>query len=274
MDNQTVPNFIPQAPSPVSPVMLSFIKGPKVIFVILGLVIVAEVVFMLKSILFPQVSQPSSQVVSIKHLQGGKITVFSEKNQYKVGEIIPVQIRITTGGKLIDGVDVVIKYDASALDITNSDLSKGSIFGDYPLLDVKKGLVKISGIATFNQASFNGLGVLATLNFKAKKIGQTSVSINYTLGSTTDSNLIQSKSATDILSSVDNLNLTIGNESGKSSQTACSTRVLQQCVDPAGKTGTFWCASALDSSFCKIGCFQEKNGSTVGCKAVSAGVSK
>lgn len=184
-------------------------SGPKIIFAILGIVLIVELIFALRVLTAPTPPPPQPRKIEITKT-GGKIALFSAKKSYTVKETIPVSVVIGTGGHTIDGVDLIVRFDPKMLEATQGGLIKGKILSEYPLvsLDANKGLISISGISTL-KTGFIGTGQFASIVFKPKSTGKTSVSIDFKKDSTTDSNLVEAATSKDILEVVDNLELNI-----------------------------------------------------------------
>lgn len=213
MDNQ-ISNPTVYTPSPPPPVpsgtgfklpFKNLLHGPKLIFVILGLVLLAELLYGIK--MFRQVTPPPP--AKIQPISGAKLVLISPKKVYTVGDLVPVTIRVATGGRAVDGVDVLLKYDAKVLEATSGGIKKGVIFSEYPLLSVdqKTGLVRISGIGPTK--SFSGIGVLATINFTGRSAGDVKLTFDFEPNSTSDSNVVEARTTKDILEQVFNLDLTV-----------------------------------------------------------------
>lgn len=202
MDNQN--QVIVQSP-PAGGRKWSF--GPKIIFGLIAVILIVEAVYAFRTFTKPL----PSPLPRIQPISGGKIVLLSPKKEYKVGETVPVAVRVVTGGHQSDGTDAVIKFDPKILEATGSaNLKKGSIYPEYPLLSVDPaGLVRISGIASIGKDPFNGIGVLATVSFKAKASGKSAVTLDFTSGATDDSNIVESGTSNDLLEEVFNLELVI-----------------------------------------------------------------
>lgn len=180
---------------------------PRIVFVLLGMVVVVEIILAAKVL-----SKPIPAVVTVQPVSGGKIALTSTKDQYKVGDELNILVKLNTGGHPTDGTDVIIKYDANFLDAQTSNFfTKGPIYQEYPLFDVDKasGTIKISGVVTSKDKGFNGVGTFANLKLKAISAGSTALKVDYKVNATTDSNIIESGTTKDILDSVQDLNLTI-----------------------------------------------------------------
>lgn len=207
-------NFNPQIPdslssSPVSRVK-NFFSGPKAIFAILGIVLLIELVYAAVVLSTPPAVAPPSSPKPVIAKTPGRMSLFAPKRNLNASEEVRVSVVIGTGGKSVDGADLIVSYDPKILEATSGGLVKGKIFDEYPLLslDEKKGLISISGINSVKKG-FAGTGQFASLVFKAKSSGKANLKIQFEKDSTTDSNLVESSSSKDILEVVDNLELQI-----------------------------------------------------------------
>ncbi len=117
---------------------------------------------------------------------------------------------IDTGSWTVSGADLIVKFDPKALEVTSKDLTKGTIFDDYPLIavDADKGIISISGVASSN-SGFKGSGQFALLNLKTKLVGKTVLTADFKKDSTAYTNLVEVKTAKNILEQVDNLEINI-----------------------------------------------------------------
>lgn len=184
----------------------------KIIFWILGLIILIELLFAVWVLKAPLPSPtPPSASLPIRPKERGEIQLLSSKKNYQVGEMIPLTIRVSTGGQPTFGTDLILRFDPKILEASSSAIKPGNIYSEYPLVNVnpKNGIISISGITRVGQTGFEGVGVLATLNLKAKKAGVTTLSVDFKPGSTADSNIIEAKTVKDILRRVQNLELVI-----------------------------------------------------------------
>lgn len=182
---------------------------PKIIFLILGLVVLIEVILAAKTLIFSSqgvLPANNNQVVEAQKVP--KISLSTTSNSVKVNDAVAVDLQINTTGHEVSGADVIIQFDPKFLEVGN--LVKGNIFDQYPLLtaDSKKGRISISGISDLKKG-FTGQGLFATINLKAKVPGKTSLMINFKKGLTTQSNLVESTTSKNILEQVDNLEMNI-----------------------------------------------------------------
>lgn len=183
-------------------------KLPRLIFLILGAIIVAEAYFVIGAL---RSTPPPPRRLQVRPIGDARLVLVSNKKEYKVGEFVQVQIRLDTGGHATNGTDVILKYDPEIFEASKSSVTTGKIYDDYPVADAdpKAGSIKISGISNVASKGFNGVGILANLNLKAKSLGSGNISFEFKQGSTTDSNVIKLKTAEDILGKVTNLEVSI-----------------------------------------------------------------
>ena len=186
------------------------------IFIALGAVIILEIIWAGFTLFKPatiNVATQSSVVPTVKQ-QLSEISLQTPKNQIKVGEKFTVSINISSSKKS-DGADLIIKYDPQLLSVETTGLNKipvivGTIYSDYPSnnLDEKVGRITVSGITEQrNGVSTNGL--FGSLVFRSKAKGRSKVTLDFTPGSTVDSNIIESGTGKDVLEKVNNLEVNI-----------------------------------------------------------------
>lgn len=180
----------------------------KIIYPILGTVLVAELIFGLKTLLAPL---PKSSALSLQPISGASVSLFSDKSEVKVGDIVPVKVKVWTGGRVTSGTDLVLRYDPKILEASPTAFNRGKIYTDYPLTQVnnQSGVIRVSGIASTEKMAFGGVGEFGVINFKAKAKGQTTVAVDFKKGQTNDSNVISIKTNEDLLEKVKNLQITI-----------------------------------------------------------------
>lgn len=134
---------------------------------------------------------------------------------YTLGQTFEVNILLDTAGKSVDGVDVhYLNYNPKALEVQDADaaaagvqIRQGSLFPTYigNTVDTANGRISVSGIVSPGGNGFSGAGTFATVVFKALAASPTSaVTIDYTSGLTTDSNIVEHGTVTDVLAAVIN----------------------------------------------------------------------
>lgn len=183
---------------------------PKIIFLILGIIIMGEVGFAAWVLTRPVTKVSSTPLPKIKE-SAGRLILTAEKKIYKVNDVIKVAIGETTGSKSVRGTDIVIKYDPKVLEATSGAFEKGTSYKEYSnlLVDSASGTIQISGFTAVNERAVSGTGVFGAFNFKAKQALKTQLTLDFTPGLTTDSNIVDAKSNQDILEKVFNLDLEI-----------------------------------------------------------------
>lgn len=147
----------------------------------------------------------------VEGIKGGEIGLLSSKDTLKVNEGVRVTIKISTGGHPTRGTDVILKFDPNYLVASTSSIYKSRIYPQYPQvnLDNKSGTLRISAVSPETNKTFNGVGTLAFLDFKAKQVGKTKIYVDFEKNNTSDSNIIEAGSSNDILEKVNQLNFNI-----------------------------------------------------------------
>lgn len=219
------------------------------IFGILILIIVVELALGVRAVMRGNSQNSVIASSNILPLSDGKILLLPSKKEFRVGEIVPISVKVVTGGQNTDSTDLVLKYDPQVLEASGSSFIRlGKIYKDYPVADYDRtqGLVKISGTTPPDGSGFSGIGNLATLYFTARKAGPATVTIDYENGSTADSNIVLASSTHDILSEVMDADIMIkeGELSSveENKQTMCPG-FYQYCQLGSGLSGKQYCQS-------------------------------
>lgn len=183
----------------------------RIIYPILGIVVLVELVLGAKTLLTPLPQMPKSQGQKLLPSKGAEIRLSSSKASYKIGEKVPVTVHVSTGGYTTIGTDLVLRFNPEILEVSTPSFIRGKIYAEYPQanIDNKNGIIRVSGMATNINAGFNGVGELGVINFKSKAAGKASVVIDFKKGVTADSNILRTKTSEDVLRSVTNLNITV-----------------------------------------------------------------
>lgn len=115
----------------------------------------------------------------------------------------PVGIVVDSAGKSVDGVDVVISYDPTRVEIVGSEVNPTGAFSEFPLneVDAEAGKIRFSAL-TFD--SIPVTGVVGTFSFRPLSAGEVNFLVDFTAGATTDSNIAEHGSAVDVLTGVQN----------------------------------------------------------------------
>lgn len=188
---------------------------PKLIFIILGVVIGAELIWAGWSLVKSSPAPSTPPTVSLEASSSAQISLVASSHTVKVGEKISVNVNIYSPKK-VDGVDLIINFDPNRFVLETGDnpknapLAPSNTFSDYPInsVDLTTGKITVSGIASQSGGILQN-GLFGTIILRAKAVGKTAVSLDFSPGSTKDTNVIESGSGLDLLDKVNNLELTI-----------------------------------------------------------------
>lgn len=212
----------------------------KIIFTIIILAIIVEIIIGVRMFLAP------SPAADVQALANARLALVTPKQDYQPGEIIPVEVRLSTGGYTVEGSDVLIKFDPGYLELAETEsINYGEIFTDYQnIKNPQNGEVQISALNSADFLGFNGTYEFATLSLRAKKSGTTTVNIQFSPGSTADSNVIETMDKKDILGSVYKLDLNIAENASQKNQglgqSSCDG-FIQRCLTDEGVEGVQEC---------------------------------
>lgn len=182
------------------------------IFIVLGLIIAAELLWAGWT-LYQTNRQIGTTAPVTFQPQPSKIELQSNKTTVKVADQVTVSINVVSE-KATDGIDLVINYDPKLLSVVKTKegtpVILGSLYSDYPqnAVDETKGEITISGIST-GKEGVRPNGLFGSIVFNAKAPGQTTVSLEFSPGSTVDTNITEKGTGEDVLESVGNVNITI-----------------------------------------------------------------
>lgn len=190
---------------------------PRSIFIVLAIIVAIELALSLRSIVKPfstsTTSTPSTGGIlnppAVQQSNKGAIILIADKKEVKPGDTVAVSVGVNSP-QLTTGVDMVAKFDPNLLSAIDGDIHQGTIFPRYPLAKVDPaGVVSISGISTPGTAGFSGKDIFAVVNFKALKSGVAKLTLDFTPGSTADSNIVGAQSGKDLLEEVGNLEVMV-----------------------------------------------------------------
>lgn len=156
--------------------------------------------------------------VPLAYAADASLTFSPSSGTMTVGQDFNVAIQLATSGAQTDGTRALVNYDADKLEVRA--ISDG-VYETYPTKTWESGVITISGLAPINGPYYSGSGTLATITFRPKATGTTSLSFDYTAGSTTDSNVAEHGTNADILTSVGTATFTI--QSGSTGVNPTST---------------------------------------------------
>jgi len=169
------------------------------IFVAISFLVVVELVWGINYL--KTIPQPTAPIQA----ETGALLGFSPAQKaVKVGEEFEVELLLDTKGVKTSGTDVIVSYDPALIEIL--DTRPGLLYHKYPVneVDTESGKIGFSAVAE-PPKTFSGKGTLAYLKLKGLKAGTATLTIEFTKGETTDSNVVQAQSGgKDILENVIN----------------------------------------------------------------------
>lgn len=191
----------------------------KILFIVLGLVIVGEVIWAVSNFVPAGLSSKSQNPATankniVTPPASAQVNLSADKVSVKVGDKITVAINVSAN-KLTDGTDLIIVYDPTILTVDTQNDRKvpvitGQIYGDYPVnsVDQTKGLITVSGIV-ITPGGVTTNGIFGTINLVAKAPGTATLKLEFSKGSTADTNVTETGTGKDILDSVQDLTINI-----------------------------------------------------------------
>lgn len=188
-----------------------YIPSKKIILGIIAAIIIGEVIWAGWTLLKPSVApKVVSKASSSKQAGKASIVLQAAKSNIKVGEKVAVTATIASD-KPAAGMDLVVSFDPNLLSVENKSLpvTTTTLLDDYPFNQLDEGgKISVSGISSSDTGKVLN-GILGTITFVAKAPGKTKVTVDFTKGSTVDSNVTDAKTAKDLLNEVKNVELNI-----------------------------------------------------------------
>lgn len=147
------------------------------------------------------------------------LSLSPSSGQLNKGCDVTFTVELDTQGSQTDGTDVILTYNPAVMTISQTDITNGKIYADYPgnSVDSTAGKVSVSGIAQVSQA-FSGKGTFATLKFKINNAASGNATLKFDFDpsnktNSTDSNVVERGTVADVLSAVTDGNYTVGSGS-------------------------------------------------------------
>ncbi|MBI5530202.1 MAG: fibronectin type III domain-containing protein [Candidatus Doudnabacteria bacterium] len=138
-------------------------------------------------------------------------------NSVTVGSTFTVNINLDTTSQSVYGVDIYsLHFNPSILQVVDSDgatagvqITAGTLMpnNQYNTVDNTNGIIQFSQTSATTGSNYTGSGVLATITFRGAATGSSAVTFDFTLNSTTDTNVASLYS--DVLTAVTNGNYTV-----------------------------------------------------------------
>lgn len=131
-----------------------------------------------------------------------------KEGKFKVGEEFKTEVILDTGNYKTDATDFRLSFDPKVLVAVR--IEEGKTYDSYlaKRIDQIRGELIVNAIAPESK-TFEGQGVFATVYWRGVKEGQTELKINFIPGVTTDTNVVATEVAKDILGEVENASFKI-----------------------------------------------------------------
>lgn len=224
----------------------------KVVYGTISVIILFQLIWGIRTIIDSRYT--ANAAPQIQNASFGSVTLDSQMKQANVGAIVPVNIRISTGGHGTDSTDLIIKFNPNVLEASASSFFlTGNTYRDYILsqVDNKIGEIHLIGATPPNTEGFVGVGSFGTINFIAKALGDSPITVAINKGSTADSNMVDTLSGNNILEQANNTNIQVVKEPVSFSSEApkdpnsCSG-YLQYCYNLVGQIGSQYCSQGKE----------------------------
>lgn len=143
-------------------------------------------------------AQPTKVVL----LSGGTFSLEPSEIKTPQDKDFILSIQITAPGKQISGADDILRFDPDYL--TAEEITPGNIFSNYlrTQTDNEKGFVKITAFTPTDKLNTSVNMVYATVKFRAKQKGNTTVGFDFQIGTTNKSTIVEEKTSRNILEQV------------------------------------------------------------------------
>lgn len=172
----------------------------KALLIIVGIVVIGELLWGAYVLTRPVQGQSDKAPKVVYPM--ASIELETSSSNLNVGDTAKVNIWLSTGEKQTDGVDIVVNFDPNKLEVVEASglgaVAVGSLYSEYPVNKAESGSVVLSGINNPGK-TFRGRDLLGSFMVKAKASGKVSVALDFVSGSTTDSNVMETGTARDIL---------------------------------------------------------------------------
>jgi hypothetical protein len=164
-------------------------------------------------------------------MAGPHLIMSPSTGTYAVDGTFSVTVKVDSGTETVGGVDGVGTYDSAKLELVSVTKASPMVFeatdsGGGCSISSTAGVGKFSFSCYSNDALSDKVinGDLVVLNFKAKAAGTAAAAFTCASGSTTDSNIVKSSTATDVIVCGENIDgsYTISS-SGSTNTTATNT---------------------------------------------------
>lgn len=136
---------------------------------------------------------------SSAQVSGPVLSIAGMPSTATIGDTFTARIELNTNGQLLDNVDIYfLRFNPAILQVQDSDILGAGVQIDDGILfpetvvnnaDNTVGLIEFSQVFISTQ-TYNGLGTLATISFRAVGAGTSEINFDFTSGSTSDTNAV------------------------------------------------------------------------------------
>lgn len=193
------------------------LKKKTTVLVLFLLLLVVESVWAISFIRKNQRTFTPGTVVIKEQL--ASLTLDPQTLTTKMGDQFTVKVMVDTKERLVNGVDAQITYDPSLLTVVDQDTAVagvqaggGDIFTSLIINDIDplKGKITLTASRLSREGQpFSGVGMLASLTFTVKAKGTTNLTFIFDSTKTNTSNVTESKTSSNILTTVNNATIQI-----------------------------------------------------------------
>lgn len=162
-------------------------------------------------------SQPRQQVSADIAVGNARLVIADQT--VAVGQTVELPVVLSTGPDATSGVDLVVTYDPSVLEVVDVDsaaagpqVKPGTLFELIQMnaVDVKRGVIRFSaGQQPVGQPVVAANQTVATITVKGLKAGQSAVKLHHTAGALNDTNVIKPNDGRDLLTAVQSASVTV-----------------------------------------------------------------
>lgn len=168
-----------------------------------------------------------------------------------------VTLSIQTGTSMTTGADVLLSYDASAIDIQQITFSGNPYSQNFSSFDAANGRIHLTSSFTDVVSSFTGTQTFAQITYKPKKAGTTSFAFQCSAGRTNETNITEKGTGADVVdcAALSDFSITATNATANPTATPTATPTStpatngtsKSCNQPTAPSGLTARAQSNDS---------------------------
>ena len=134
-----------------------------------------------------------------------------ENETVTAGDSAAVNLKFKAPGKNIFGSDVYLMYDPDYLQVNENGIGKSDYFVSMPraTTDIENGIIKVTAFDGADKVLDSEFQDLFKVEFRALKTGTTTVSLNFSKGTTNTTTLVERETSRNVLEGVSGLTIVI-----------------------------------------------------------------